>query len=142
MDQRVSIITLGVADLARAVGFYRDGLGWRMSSASDEEVAFFQAGGIVLALFPRPALAEDACIAPEGSGFCGVSLSQNVFEPEQVEQALDEAAAAGGAILKPAQPTAWGGVHGYFADPDGYPWEVAWNPSFDFAPDGSLILPD
>ena len=106
-----------------------------------EEVAFFQVGGLVLSLFPREHLAKDAGLLPEGSGFCGIALAYNTRSREEVERVLEEAEQAGARILKPAQDTFWGGYSGYFSDPDGYPWEVAWNPGFTIEPDGSIRLP-
>ena len=119
-----------------------EGLGWPLSSASGGDVAFFRTGGVVLALYPRDALAADANLAPAGTGFGGVTLAHNVAEREQVDAVLAEAAAAGGTILKPAEETFWGGRSGYFADPSGQAWEVAWKPHFPFAADGSLQLPE
>ena len=143
MEPRISLITLGVSDLERALRFYRDGLGWPVSSASVEGVvAFFRTGGTVLALWSRTALAEDAHLPPEGSGFGGIALAHNVRTREAVDAVLAEAVAAGGRVLKPGTEAEWGGYSGYFADPDGYPWEVAWNPGFPFAADGSLQLPE
>ena len=142
MDPRIHIVTLGVRDLPRAVRFYGEGLGWPRSSAGGDEIAFFRCGGAVLALFPRGALAEDAGVDPAGSGFSGITLAQNVAERERVAQVLEEAVAAGGTLIRPAEDVFWGGRRGYFADPDGYLWEVAWNPHFPFAPDGSLVLPE
>ena len=140
MEQRLSVVTLGVADLERSRRFYEDGLGWRRGNASDE-VVFFQIGGAVLALFPRDALAEDARLPAEGSGFGGVTLAQCVRTREEVDAVLAEAAAAGATILKPAQDVFWGGYSGYFADPDGHPWEVAWNPHWALGDDGGVKLP-
>lgn len=143
MEPRISLITLGVRDLDRALRFYRDGLGWPLSSASvDGEVAFFRSTGAVLALYPRHLLAADAHLAPDGTGFGGIALAQNVRERADVDAILAQAEAAGGSILKPAVTAEWGGYHGYFADPDGYPWEIAWNPGFQLRPDGSIILPE
>jgi uncharacterized protein len=143
MEPRISLITLGVQDLDRALRFYRDGLGWPVSSASVEgEVAFFRSTGAVLALYPRHLLAADAHLALDGSGFGGIALAQNVRERTDVDAILAQAEAAGGSILKPAVTAEWGGYHGYFADPDGYPWEIAWNPGFALRPDGSIILPE
>lgn len=141
MEQRVSLITLGVADLARSREFY-ERLGWRRSMAQAEGVVFFQAGGMALALFPRTELAKDAKIAPEGSGFSGISLAYNTRTREDVDAVLAEALAAGATLLKPAQEAFWGGHSGYFADPDGFPWEVAWNPSFRVMADGGIQVPD
>ena len=141
MDQRISIITLGVADLARSRQFY-ERLGWRPSSASSEAIVFFQAGGMILALYPRPELAKDATIAPEGHGFAGFTISWNARTRVEVDSVLAEAKTAGGKILKPAQEAFWGGSSGYFADPDNFAWEIAWNPSFPIADDGAIHLPD
>ena len=141
MEQRVSLITLGVADLQRSREFY-ERLGWRRSMAEAEGVVFFQAGGMALALYSRTELAKDAKISPEGSGFNGIALAYNTRSREEVDSALAEAQAAGARILKPAEEAFWGGYSGYFADPDGFPWEVAWNPSFAILEDGSLRLPD
>jgi catechol 2,3-dioxygenase-like lactoylglutathione lyase family enzyme len=141
MEQRVSLITLGVADLKRSREFY-ERLGWRRSMAETEGVVFFQAGGMALALYPRNELAKDANIAAEGHGFNGIALAYNARNRAEVDAVLTEAAAAGGKLLKPAQEAFWGGYSGYFADPDGFLWEVAWNPSFAIAEDGSIRIPD
>ncbi len=130
MEQRLSVVTLGVADLERSRRFYEQGLGWRRANASDE-VVFYQAGGMVLALYRRNALAEDAHLPAEGSGFGGITLAYNARDRREVETALAEAAAAGATILKPAQDVFWGGYSGYFADPEGNLWEVAFNPFTD-----------
>jgi len=141
MEQRVSIVTLGVADLKRSREFY-ERLGWRRSMANTDGIAFFQAGGMALALYPRHELAKDANIAPEGHGFNGISLAYNTRNRAEVNSVLEEAAAAGATVLKPAQEAFWGGYSGYFSDPDGFLWEVAWNPSFPIAEDGSIRIPD
>ena len=130
MEPRISIITLGVTDLPRAVEFYRDGLGLPLYDENTESIAFFQNHGTWMALYPREALAEDVGIAAEGSGFSGVTLAHNVRSREEVDALLDVAVAAGANLIKPAQDTFWGGYSGYFADPEGYLWEVAWNPHF------------
>ncbi|MCC6312641.1 MAG: VOC family protein [Thermomicrobiales bacterium] len=143
MEQRISLITLGVRDLPRAVRFYETGLGWKRSPIGGDAIAFFRAGGVVLALFPWAELAADANLPAAGSGFGGVALTHNVARRERVDEILAAAAAAGGAILKPAaEIAAFEGYAGYFADPDGHPWEVAWNSQFPFAADGALILPE
>jgi catechol 2,3-dioxygenase-like lactoylglutathione lyase family enzyme len=142
MEPRISLVTLGVRDLARAIAFYRDALHWPLSSASGGDVAFFRTGGAVLALFPYDELAADANLPANGTGFGGITLAHNVASKEQVDAVLAEVRAAGATILKPATEAEWGGYSGYFADPDGYPWEVAWNPFFPFAADGSLQLPE
>lgn len=140
MEPRLSLITIGVADLARSRAFYEK-LGWRASSASQGDIVFFQAGGMALALYPRAALAEDAKVAPEGSGFRAIAIAHNVRAKEEVAIILAEAQAAGASIVKPAQDVFWGGHSGYFADPDGHLWEVAWNPFVPLAADGAFTLP-
>jgi uncharacterized protein len=139
MEQRLSLVTLGVADIERARRFYEDGLGWRRGN-QHEEVVFFQLGGMVLALWGRSALAQDARLPEAGGGFGGIALAYNTRSREEVDAVLAEAEAAGGRILKPAADTFWGGYAGYFADPDGHPWEVAWNPDWTLAEDGSVRL--
>jgi len=141
MEQRVSIITLGVANLKRSREFY-ERLGWRRSMAQAEGIVFFQAGGMALALFPRDELAKDAMIGPDGSGFKGISLAYNTRNRAEVDSILKDAEAAGARLLKPAQEAVWGGYSGYFSDPDGFLWEVAWNPSFRMAEDGSIQIPE
>ena len=130
MEPRISIVTLGVADLARSVEFYRDGLGLVLYDENTESIAFFQNRGTWLALYPREALAADVGIPTHGSGFSGVTLAHNLRTKEEVDELLDVAVAAGATLVKPAQDTFWGGYSGYFSDPDGYLWEIAWNPFF------------
>jgi catechol 2,3-dioxygenase-like lactoylglutathione lyase family enzyme len=139
MEQRVSLVTLGVADLERSRRFYQDGLGWT-PGFQNAEVIFFQTGGSVFALWSRADLAADAGVSAEGSGFPGIALAHNVRERDEVDKILSEAAAAGATIVKAARDTAWGGYTGYFSDPDGMLWEVAWNPSWPIAADGSVTL--
>ena len=141
MEQRVSIVTLGVADLDRSRQFYEH-LGWRRSMTKTEGVVFFQMGGMALALYPRAELAKDANLPTTGQGFGGVALAYNARSRDEVNAVLAEAEAAGARVLKPAQEAFWGGYSGYFSDPDGFPWEVAWNPSFPLAEDGSIRLPN
>ena len=129
MDARISIITLGVADLERSTRFYRDGLGLPQQAGPDG-IAFFETRGTMLSLYPREALAEDALVPHEGSGFRGFALAHNVGSPEEVDQTLQQAVDAGAILKKPGQKVFWGGYSGYFADPDGFLWEVAWNPNF------------
>ncbi len=129
MEPRISIITLGVEDLERSVRFYRDGLGLPRRDGPSG-IAFFTTSGTWLALFPRESLAKDAEVAPEGSGFRGFSLAHNVRTKEEVDALLERATAAGARLVKPAQTASWGGYSGYFSDPDGFLWEVAWNPDF------------
>ena len=140
MQARISVITLGVADLAQSRRFYCNGLGWKASSTSDEHIVFIDAGGIVLGLYPRDLLAEDAKLT-RGTGFGGITLAQNVASKAEVDAALEIAVAAGGTLLKPAADTFWGGYSGYFADPDGHPWEVAFNPFWKLDESGRVVLP-
>lgn len=141
MEQRLTLITLGVADLPRSVAFY-ERLGWERSARKAEGVAFFQAGGIVLSLYPRDALAKDADMSPEGSGFPGFSLAYNTRTRDEVDAVMAEAVAAGGKLVKPAYDIFWGGYVGFFADPDGFLWEVAWNPMFPLTDGGAIVLPE
>jgi len=133
MKPRISMITLGVRDLAASVAFYAQGLGLpRMESPP--EVAFFTLDGTWLGLYGRQALAEDATVPAEGSGFAGVTLAHNVATEAEVDALLKQAVAAGGTLVKPGQRVFWGGYSGYFADPDGHLWEVAHNPHFWIGP--------
>jgi len=141
MEQRISIVTLGVADLARSRDFY-ERLGWMRAVKGVDGIAFFQAGGVAFALYPRRDLAADAGVAATSEGFCGFTLAYNTRSRAEVDAVLAEAASAGATIAKPAQEAVWGGYSGYFADPDGFLWEVAWNPGFAIAADGSLRLPE
>lgn len=141
MQPRLTIITLGVKDLNKAIRFYRDGLGWPLSSASVGDFAIFKlATGTALALYPRKLLAEDTKLKDNG-GFGGITLAQNAATRDEVDGALAAAVKAGGKLLKSAREAEWGGYSGYFADPDGHPWEVAWNPFFELN-EGKLELPD
>ncbi len=138
VDQRVSLITLGVADTSSARRFY-EAMGWTGSSP-DGDVVFFQAGGMVLALWGRDKLAADSCVA-DGGGWGGVTLAYNVGSPADVEAVLARAESAGATIGRPGAETSWGGFSGVFIDPDGHPWEVAHNPAWTIALDGSVQLP-
>ena len=138
MEQRVSLVTLGVTDLARARAFY-EALGWTTSAEPDADVAFFQAGGMILALWGREQLAEDTTVSDSG-GWGGVTLAHNVRSPDEVDRVLAEAEAAGATIGRPGAKTFWGGYSGVFVDPDGHPWEVAHNPFWTFGEDGSISL--
>lgn len=138
MEPRVSVITLGVADVARARRFY-EALGWRTTSEGDD-VAFFQLGGSVLGLWDRGALEGDSGVV-DGGGWGGVTLAHNVDSPDAVDRVLAEAASAGARISRPAGETFWGGYSGVFVDLDGHPWEVAHNPGWGLEPDGSIRLP-
>ncbi|MBE7552676.1 MAG: VOC family protein [Anaerolineales bacterium] len=141
MRPKLNLITLGVKDFERSLQFYRDGLGWPLSSASQGDVAFFPLGGVVLALYPRDKLAEDAQVSPAGSGFSGITLAYNTKSQAEVDEVLQTVENLGATIIKRAQPVFWGGYNGYFADPDGHLWEVAWNPFFGFDEADNLILP-
>jgi uncharacterized protein len=140
VEQRVSLITLGVADVARSRAFY-EALGWKASQASQADVAFFQAGAMVVALWGRKALADDAGVANSKPGFSGVALAWIGRSEAEVDGVLAEAAAAGGELVKAAQKTFWGGYAGYFADPDGHLWEVAHNPYWRLDEAGGVHLP-
>ena len=138
MEQRVSLITLGVADLARARRFY-EALGWRTNAAPGDDVVFFQAGGMVVALWDRARLAEDSGVEDAG-GFGGVTLAHNVRSPAEVDAVMAEAEAAGATVTRAAGETFWGGYSGAFADPDGHPWEIAHNPRWTIHEDGSISI--
>ncbi len=139
MEQRVSLITLGVADLGRARRFY-EALGWTTRAAPAGDVVFFQAGGLVVALWSRAALAEDSGV-DDGGGWGGITLAHNVRSPADVDAVLTEAEAAGATIARRGAPTFWGGYSGVFVDPDGHPWEVAHNPHWQLTENGSVLLP-
>ena len=138
MEQRLSLVTLGVADLARARAFY-EALGWRTGAAPADDVVFFQSGGMIVALWGRDQLAEDSGVEDEG-GWGGVTLAHNVRSPEEVDAVIAEAEKAGARIVRPGGKTFWGGYSGVFVDPDGHPWEVAHNPHWTIAEDGSVRL--
>ena len=139
MEQRVSLITLGVRDLPRARRFY-EALGWTTGAAPADDVAFFQAGGMVLALWGREQLAEDSGV-PDAGGWGGVTLAHNVRSPAEVDAVTEEVRAAGGTIVREPAETSWGGYSSAFVDPEGHPWEVAHNPQWPLAEDGSVELP-
>ena len=138
MEQRISLITLGVADTSRSRAFY-EALGWSGESP-DGDVVFFQVGGMIVALWGRDKLAADSAVKDNG-GWGGVTLAYNVGSPEAVDAVLAEAEAAGATIGRSGAPTFWGGYSGVFIDPDGHPWEVAHNPGFTLGEDGSVHLP-
>lgn len=142
MKPRINLITLGVKDLERSLEFYRDGLGWKVSSASQGDVAFLPLGGIVLGLYPREKLAEDARVEPEGSGFSGITLAYNAKSEGEVDGVFAHLKKIGARIVKPPEKVFWGGYSGYFADPDGHLWEVAFNPFFPFDENDNLNLPE
>jgi uncharacterized protein len=138
VDQRISLVTLGVSDLARARAFY-ERLGWTTRAESDADIVFFQAGGLIVALWDRAELARDSGVDDLG-GFGGVTLAHNVDSPAAVDGVVDEARAAGGTVTRTPAATFWGGYSGVFADPDGHPWEVAHNPHWTLRDDGSVEL--
>jgi uncharacterized protein len=137
MDQRVSLITLGVADVPSARAFY-ERLGWEVTD-DPEDVVFFQAGGMVVALWSRKRLEEDTEVEDTG-GWGGVTLAYNARSPEEVDAVIEEARIAGARIAREGAETFWGGYSGVFVDPDGHPWEVAHNPGWTLLPDGSVKL--
>jgi catechol 2,3-dioxygenase-like lactoylglutathione lyase family enzyme len=139
MEQRVSVITLGISDLDRARRFY-EALGWKTGAKEADDVVFFQAGGLVLSLWGREKLAEDSTVSV-GTGWGGMALAHNVRSPEEVDEVIEEARAAGATIGREPGDTFYGGYSGIFIDPDGYPWEVAHNPSWTIEEDGSVTLP-
>jgi len=138
VDQRLSLVTLGVSDLKRARAFY-EALGWITGAEPDDDVVFFQAGGMIVALWDRARLAQDSGVQ-DGGGWGGVTLAYNVRSPEEVDAAVEEARAAGARIARNGAETFWGGYSGVFVDPDGHPWEVAHNPHWTVADDGSVSL--
>jgi len=140
VDQRISLVTLGVADLARARTFY-ERLGWQGQEV--EETVFFQAGGMALVLWGRDKLADDAGVQDRGTdGFGGITLAHNVRSRAEVDEVLSAAANAGAEITQAARETFYGGYAGFFTDPDGHVWEIAHNPGFTLEPDGAITLPD
>ena len=139
---RITVITLGVSHLEISKAFYQTTFGWKVSPASNDHITFFLTPGIALALYPRNLLAEDAQVSAAGNGFRGITLAHNVHTKAEVSQFLSRACHAGGTLKKEAQDVFWGGHSGYFADPDGHLWEVAWNPHFGWNEDGSAKLPE
>lgn len=140
MQPRLSLVTLGVADVAQSRAFY-ERLGFKASSQSNASVAFFDAGGVILAVFGRNSLAEDANVTAMQEGFSGVTLAHNVGSEAEVDAVLADAVASGATLTKPAAKTFWGGYSGYFSDPDGHLWEVAHNPFWPMDDAGRVVLP-
>jgi uncharacterized protein len=138
VEQRVSLIALGVADLGRARRFY-EALGWKTGAGPDDDVLFFQAGGSIVSLWDRTRLSDDS-VAQDAGGWGGITLAQNVRSRAEVDSVLSEAAAAGGRIARPGAETFWGGYSGVFVDPEGHAWEVAHNPHWILHEDGSIQL--
>jgi uncharacterized protein len=139
MEQRLSLITLGISDLGRARKFY-EALGWKTGAEEADDVVFFQAGGMVVGLWDRAKLAEDSAV-DDGSGWGGITLAYNTRSTEEVDEVIEEARRAGATIGREPAETFWGGYSGVFIDPDGYPWEVAHHPRWTIEEDGSLIIP-
>jgi len=139
MEQRISIVTLGVKSLETSKKFYVDGLGWK-TAFENKDIIFFQTGRMVFALFLRDQLAADILADPATFGRAAMALAHNVREKSQVDPLMQRAAAAGARVLKPAREASWGGYSGYFADPDGFAWEIAWNPQWRLAADGSIYV--
>ena len=139
MEQRLSLVTLGVRDLERARRFY-EALGWKTNAAPEDDVVFFQAGCMIVALWSRESLADDSGVEDSG-GWGGVALAYNARSPDDVDAVMAQAEGAGASIARRAGPTFWGGYAGVFVDPDGHPWEVAHNPRWTIEPDGSVRLP-
>jgi uncharacterized protein len=140
MDQHLHIVTLGVRDLETSRKFYTETLGWKPSSASNDGITFIQTGGVVLALFPRQELAKDALVPAEGNGFSGLTLAHNVNSEQEVDDVIADLKSKGVRITKEPQKMFWGGYSSYFADPDGFAWEVAYNPDFPFDENGNIKL--
>jgi catechol 2,3-dioxygenase-like lactoylglutathione lyase family enzyme len=141
MDQRVSLITIGVADVGRATEFY-EAMGWKRDGGVDNDqdhVAFFQAPGMIVAIWSREKLAKDSVVEDSG-GWGGITLAYNVNSPAEVDAVIEEARAAGATVGRPGEETFWGGYSGVFVDPDGHPWEVAHNPGWTVHPDGRTTL--
>jgi hypothetical protein len=139
MEPRISLVTLGVTDLGRARRFY-EALGWSSTSGADEDVVFFQSGGMVFGLWDRARLAEDSGVIDAG-GWSGATLAQNLRSPEEVDKLIDMARAAGAVIVREPAATFWGGYSGAFTDPDGHPWEIAHNPFWPIDESGNIQLP-
>lgn len=141
MEARLNIITLGVKDFEKSVAFYEQGLGWPKSSASQDDIAFFKLGGLVLALYPRESLAEDVTVPAEGSGFSGITIAYSARSESEVDKVISQVEKLGATILKRPQKVFWGGYSSYFKDLDGYIFEVAFNPFIPLDEKGALIMP-
>ena len=142
MRQKLNLITLGVDDIDKALDFYETGLGWKKSSASQDDIAFFQLGGIVLSIYPRKLLAKDATVDDKATGFSGITISHNAKSEQEVDDVLKEVEKLGATIIKRAEKVFWGGYSGYFKDPDGHLFEVAYNPFWKLDENDNVILPD
>jgi len=141
MDQRISIVTLGTDNMARAVAFW-EAMGWPRKARKFDAIAMFQCGGMAFAIYPFDKLAEDCGMTDRGPGFGGFTLAHNVGSKAEVDELLARAVANGATLQKAAHEAFWGGYSGYFCDPDGHPWEVAYNPFMLPGPDGAVTLAD
>ena len=140
MNQHLHLVTLGVRDFQESKRFYTETLRWKAASSSNDDIMFFQAGGVALSIYAREKLAEDALVSPEGSGFGGFTLAYNAQSEAEVDEIIRDLKSRGVTILKEPQKVFWGGYSSYFADPDGYCWEVAYNPFFPFDEKDNLNL--
>lgn len=141
MDQRISIVTLGTDDLPRAVAFW-EAMGWPRRAKAFNAIAMFQCGGLAFAIYPFDKLAKDCGMADRGPGFGGFTIAHNLASKAEVDALLLTAVANGAVLQTPAHEAFWGGYSGYFLDPDGHPWEIAYNPFVPLGPDGEMLLPD
>jgi predicted lactoylglutathione lyase len=141
MRQKFTLITLGVEDMKKSLAFYEKGLGWKRSSASNGDIVLFPLGGIVLSLYPRKLLAEDATVKEKGTGFSGITISYNAKSEKEVNEVMKKVEKAGATIVKKAQKVFWGGYSGYYKDPDGHLFEVAYNPFWELDKNDNLKLP-
>jgi predicted lactoylglutathione lyase len=140
MQPRLNIVTLGVKNLQKSSNFYQNALGWKPTKNSDDKIVFFNHQGIVLGLYPIDKLAEDAMISPDGKGFSGITLAINLDKKEKVDELHEKVIKNGGKELVAPRETFWGGYDSYFADPDGFPWEIAWAPFWQYDEQGSLKI--
>lgn len=140
MRQKLTLVTLGVSNLARAVDFYEVGLGWKRAAASQDDLVLFSLGGIVLGLYSRQHLADDATVSAEGSGFSGITLSYNAKDQHEVDHVMRQVQSLGATIVKPPQKAFWGGYNGYFRDLDGHLFEVAYNPFWEMDANGNVLI--
>jgi len=141
MRQKLNLITLGVSDLEKSLEFFEQGLKWKKSSSSTDKLALFPLGGMVMALYPRKLLAEDATVEDNPTGFSGITISYNARSEREVDEVLEEVKNLGAKIVKPPQKVFWGGYSGYFQDPDGHLFEVAFNPLWGFDENDNLDIP-
>ncbi|MEP7264934.1 MAG: VOC family protein [Bacteroidota bacterium] len=140
MRQKFTLLTFGVKDLKRSLDFYEKGLGWKKSSSSNDNIAFFPLGGMILGIYSRELLAEDATVSSKGSGFSGITVAYNATSQEEVNEVMKEVEKLGAEIVKPAQKVFWGGYSGYFRDPDGHLIEVAHNPFWELDEKENIIM--